>query len=74
MAATGFAGRTFDALSGGERARVAPARVLAQRAPVLLLDEPAAALDLRHQELGLPAVRGGARASPHGHAAGGAPA
>ncbi|MFC7965683.1 hypothetical protein ACFUTZ_13610, partial [Streptomyces cinereoruber] len=39
------------------RARVALARVLAQRAGLLLLDEPTAALDLRHQELVLRVCR-----------------
>ncbi|MFE6965322.1 heme ABC transporter ATP-binding protein [Agromyces sp. NPDC057679] len=42
--------RTVPSLSGGERARVALARVIAQQAHVMLLDEPTAALDLRHQE------------------------
>ncbi|WP_430623612.1 heme ABC transporter ATP-binding protein [Microbacterium arborescens] len=42
--------RAFPSLSGGEKARVSLARVLAQDTPVVLLDEPTAALDLRHQE------------------------
>jgi len=46
----GVADRAFPTLSGGERARVSLARVLAQETPVLLLDEPTASLDLGHQE------------------------
>ncbi|WP_068273491.1 heme ABC transporter ATP-binding protein [Aldersonia kunmingensis] len=47
---TAFRERSFPTLSGGERARVALARVLAQDTATLLLDEPTAALDLGHQE------------------------
>jgi iron complex transport system ATP-binding protein len=45
-----LASRVFSSLSGGERARVSLARVLAQDTRIVMLDEPTAALDLRHQE------------------------
>ncbi|MDB6177391.1 heme ABC transporter ATP-binding protein [Paracoccus sp. Z330] len=45
-----MAWRNAQTLSGGEQARTTFARVLVQECPVVLLDEPTAALDLRHQE------------------------
>ncbi|MGI9220483.1 MAG: ABC transporter ATP-binding protein [Woeseiaceae bacterium] len=44
-----LADRTADTLSGGEIARVHFARAMAARAPLLIADEPTAALDPLHQ-------------------------
>jgi iron complex transport system ATP-binding protein len=41
--------RRFSELSGGEKQLVVLAQALMQRAPLLLLDEPASALDVSHQ-------------------------
>ncbi|WP_235735811.1 heme ABC transporter ATP-binding protein [Nocardioides alcanivorans] len=49
--------RHFPTLSGGEQGRTAFARLLAQDTPVLMLDEPTAALDIHHQEQVLSVVR-----------------
>ncbi|MCW2840846.1 MAG: Hemin import ATP-binding protein HmuV [Aeromicrobium sp.] len=60
-----MAERSFPTLSGGEKARTSFARVLAQQTPVVLLDEPTAALDIRHQEQVLAEAR---RLAADGHA------
>jgi len=49
--------RNAQTLSGGEQARTTFARVVVQATPIVLLDEPTAALDLRHQEKVLAAAR-----------------
>jgi iron complex transport system ATP-binding protein len=52
MEMTGIAhlsGRTVTMLSGGEKQGVVIARALAQRPGILLLDEPTAFLDIKHQ-------------------------
>ncbi len=53
-----FAGRRLGTLSGGEKQRAVVARALAQEAPIVLLDEPTAALDIGHQQQALELLDG----------------
>lgn len=52
-----LAARAFPTLSGGERQLVCIARAMASASPIMLLDEPAAALDLRNQDIVLSTLR-----------------
>lgn len=53
-----LAERSVDSLSGGEQARVHVARALAAEAPLIVADEPVAALDPHHQHRVLALLRG----------------
>lgn len=56
-----LAARAMSSLSTGELQRAGLARVIAQEAPILLLDEPTAALDIGHQEKLMQVLRSLAR-------------
>lgn len=52
-----FRSRTLTTLSGGEQARIHLARALAAETPILLADEPTAALDPKHQHAIMTSLR-----------------
>ncbi len=61
VGAAGLAERRYDQLSGGERQLVLLARALVQESALLLLDEPASHLDLKHRSGLIAALRHKAR-------------
>ena len=65
VGAADLADRRFATCSSGERARVLIARALVADPPLLLLDEPAAGLDLAARERLLTALETLARRDPH---------
>jgi zinc/manganese transport system ATP-binding protein len=56
--ARSYADRPFSVLSGGERQRIMLAQALLGRPKILILDEPLASLDPRHQALLIECVAG----------------